>query len=188
MGLDELVLRSINRWAADPVVGWLAEALSSRWMIVAVCLPLTVALVRAGRFRSIVAIALAMAVGDVATARVLKPAFDRPRPCTIQTDLVARVPCGSGRSFPSGHATVAFAFLLAAAPSVRRGWWLAWVAVAVAGSRVVLGVHYPSDVIAGGVVGGIIGHSSRWLLGVKTPTRPRETDPSDSSDEGRPAR
>lgn len=83
-------------------------------------------------------------VAALAAAHVLKHLVNRPRP----TDAVA------GPSFPSGHATAIFG--LAAALSVwwPRGcvvWWS--VAVVVAGSRLVLGVHFPSDCLAGAVLG-----------------------------------
>lgn len=56
-------------------------------------------------------------------------------------------------SFPSGHATVVFALAVSLAllfPKAR--WWLIALAVLVAASRVVLGSHYPSDVIAAAVI------------------------------------
>lgn len=57
-------------------------------------------------------------------------------------------------SFPSGHATTAFAVAVAfGALFPRLRWPLIAVAVLVAATRVVLGSHYPSDVIAGAVVG-----------------------------------
>lgn len=83
-------------------------------------------------------------VAALAAAYVLKHLVNRPRP----TDVIA------DPSFPSGHATAIFA--LAAALSVwwPRGRWLWWaVAVVVAWSRVALGMHYPSDCLAGALLG-----------------------------------
>src|SRR5262249_44090171 len=57
-------------------------------------------------------------------------------------------------SFPSGHTLHAVAFTLVALAYCP---WLAWIAVPftllVAASRIVLGLHYPSDVLAGALVG-----------------------------------
>jgi undecaprenyl-diphosphatase len=85
---------------------------------------------------------------------------------TTSKHLVARVrPCDglSGcpgtTSFPSGHAVGAAAFWTTVAvlllPTLgRRAWLLLAVPVVVALSRVLLGVHYPSDVVAGLAMGG----------------------------------
>lgn len=89
----------------------------------------------------------------------LKSAFKRPRPTPFFEYALP-----SSYSFPSGHALLAFCFFTATAallaprlpsPALR---WLVWVvatlAIAAVGfSRVYLGVHYPSDVVAGYTAG-----------------------------------
>lgn len=156
--MDEALLRAVNGWAAVPWVAGIGTALSSRWLILAVCGPLAVHFVRRRRWAAIVSVTLAMAAGDAIVARILKPAFGRERPCRALEGLVPAARCGVGRSFPSGHATVSFAFLTSAAPLVPYGWVVfAPLATGVAGSRVLLGVHYPTDVTAGAALGSVIG-------------------------------
>ncbi|MCK6552437.1 phosphatase PAP2 family protein, partial [Myxococcota bacterium] len=66
--------------------------------------------------------------------------------------------CGVGKSFASGHAAVAFAFATSAAPAVRFGAAVfVPLAALVAGSRVLLGQHYPSDIVGGALLGASIG-------------------------------
>lgn len=66
------------------------------------------------------------------------------------------------KSFPSGHATAAFAVAFGLLLHNRRwGWAMAVLAAWVAISRVLVGVHYPSDVLAGAVVGGLAALASR---------------------------
>jgi undecaprenyl-diphosphatase len=90
---------------------------------------------------------------------VIKFAVARVRPCDALgwCNAIDIRPPG-GPSFPSGHAAGSFAF--AAFVSVIAPRWaplaLAWAAL-VAASRCVLGVHYPTDVIAGALLGTTVG-------------------------------
>lgn len=90
---------------------------------------------------------------------VLKALFTRVRPCHALgwcAPLAGSAP--RDFSFPSGHAAGAFAFAAFVALRVPRWGALALLfAALVAASRVVLGVHYPSDVVAGALLGAAVG-------------------------------
>ncbi len=78
----------------------------------------------------------------------------RARPCATVSDVHLLSVCRSGSSFPSAHTTVAFA-VTRVLRWCRPRWssaLFAWAAV-VGLSRIAVGVHYPSDVIGGAVLG-----------------------------------
>jgi membrane-associated phospholipid phosphatase len=107
-----------------------------------------------------------LTVSQVATygaMKGLKTLFRRPRPYRTMSDIQSRSsryslsgPEGASFAFPSGHASMAFA--IATSWSLSHPAWYVigpgavW-ASAVALSRVWLGVHYPSDVLAGALLG-----------------------------------
>ena len=68
-------------------------------------------------------------------------------------------------SFPSGHATLAFAgAVVLSAKEPRFQWFFYTLAFLIAFSRIYLGVHYPLDVVAGGILGFGIGRLTETVL------------------------
>ena len=83
---------------------------------------------------------------------IVKQTVRRARP-VLEEELPALTPVLSGRSYPSAHASTSFAGARALAAAGLPGPPLRLVAFAMAVSRPYLGVHYPSDVLAGGLLG-----------------------------------
>ncbi|HOT13528.1 MAG TPA: phosphatase PAP2 family protein [Bacteroidales bacterium] len=88
-------------------------------------------------------------------ATILKYSIHRPRPF-ITYPFLEKVTSGGSPSFPSGHTTDAFAIATAVSLAYPK-WYIIipsyiW-AIAVAYSRMCLGVHYPSDVLVGAFIG-----------------------------------
>lgn len=84
----------------------------------------------------------------------LKARTTRPRPCTRHERIQRRVAPLDEYSFPSGHTLHAVAFTLVALHHYPGLVWLLLPFTAlVALSRVALGLHYPSDVVAGALIG-----------------------------------
>ena len=83
----------------------------------------------------------------------LKEAVGRPRPYVAHPDPPPLLHAGDG-SFPSGHAATSFAGAALVSRYLPGGRPVLFgVAVAVAFSRLYVGVHYPSDVVAGAALG-----------------------------------
>lgn len=98
----------------------------------------------------------------------IKHIVSRPRPVEAYPDIIRAASFADGRSLPSGHASLSF---VTATTMAYQGehWYVTAPAAAWAStigySRMRLGMHYPSDVLAGAIIGvgsGILGH---WLTG-----------------------
>ena len=94
---------------------------------------------------------------------VLKIAVARERPCTAIEGIRLITACPRSYSMPSGHAISSFAFAIPLFYLTREFIANAWrtyplvLASLIAFSRMYLGVHYPTDVLAGALLGALIG-------------------------------
>lgn len=112
----------------------------------------------------VVAVILAIEAASFADG-LLKRAIDRARPFVGDPRVHPSIALPHDPSMPSGHAMNAFAgAVLLAAVVPRARWPLLALAVLIGLSRVYLGVHFPSDVIAGAILGAAIGAAAAWLL------------------------
>jgi membrane-associated phospholipid phosphatase len=143
-----------------------ASLLGRSWVLIALAVLVGLALLRPLGIRAWVP--LLAVVGADGVQNAIKVIVNRPRPSVTHLEHV------TSSSFPSGHATQCTAFLVAlialgfSARSGRGRAVAAFCAVvvvcAVGASRVYLGVHYPTDVAAGVILGGAwAGGVIRWL-------------------------
>lgn len=109
-------------------------------------------------------------VGSIAAAaivtRILKWSIDRPRPAQKYPGEVFPYEIKDGKSFPSGHTSLAFATATSISLQYKK-WYIVvpsclWAA-SVGYSRMYLGVHYPSDVLAGAAIGVGSAFLSHWF-------------------------
>jgi len=109
-----------------------------------------------GRFENLVHVTATAAIAFI-TERVIGFIWFRPRPFVALEHVVKLIDKDpAAKSFPSGHATLAFALAFALLIHNRRwGWIFVSLALLVGLSRVAVGVHYPSDV-AGGLIVGLV--------------------------------
>ena len=156
--VDDAVLRGAVTIRVAPLT-WVAEAMSiigGVWVNWPLRVLAVVALLVKRRWLQATAFVLAVATSEVLIG-VMKNGFDRPRPLG---SLVGT----SGASFPSGHAVAgavtAVGLVLVLLPPGRERWkWelrAALFAILMSLSRVYLGAHWFSDVVAGGLIGAAI--------------------------------
>jgi undecaprenyl-diphosphatase len=157
---DHKLMRRVNRW---PAPRWIRV-----WMICATRggdgwlwygMGLMILLFGgADRFQAVGAGGLAATVGIALFLR-LKKAAKRKRPNTIVPHCWATLLPPDQFSFPSGHTITAFAVAISLSmfyPSLAVG--LLFCALSVAASRILLGMHFLSDVLAGAVIGAGLGY------------------------------
>lgn len=109
---------------------------------------------------------MAMLLGTVVTNITIKPLIGRVRPWVVIENFPALVAEADPNSFPSGHTCAAFAFAMALCAALPQKWGKA-VALTAAGmmgfSRLYVGVHFPSDVLVGAVIGTLCGFAGAWI-------------------------
>lgn len=164
---DYRLMRRVNRWTPPKWLrlwvicatrggdGWL-------WYSMAAAI-----LVFGGehRFSALAATGLS-AAASIVLFLGLKRAAGRKRPCMIEPHCWATLLPPDQFSFPSGHSMTAFAVivpLIAFYPSMAVG--LLFCALSVAVSRILLGMHFLSDVVAGSALGGALGYAAVALFG-----------------------
>lgn len=157
---DYNLMRRINRWSAPRWFRWwmlLATRAGDGWLwgfigIALLCSPDPL------RFRAIGSAASAVSVGILFFHKV-KRAVCRKRPRDIEPHCWANIITRDKFSFPSGHSTTAFAVALSLGsfyPEIMP--LLLVLAANVAISRVVVGMHFLSDVIVGSGSGALLGY------------------------------
>lgn len=158
-GETEAVDATILGWVSGPQSDWMdlialqVTALGNIATLLVVVLT-AAAILWAARRKVSVALLVASAFSGTAANFVLKAAFGRPRPeaeATLAETLTASFPSGHAMSAAITYGTVAFLVGRMAKGTVR---WLTWVGAAglivlIGLSRLYLGAHYPSDVLAG---------------------------------------
>jgi len=147
--------RGINRVAGRPTLRWVCQGASRlgdgvAWYLLVGALPLIYG-------RAALRPALVMAITGLTGLliyKTLKGTLLRERPFIRHPGITLAMPPLDRYSFPSGHTLHAVAFSwLAIARFPELAWILIPLASLIAASRVVLGLHYPSDVLAGGAIG-----------------------------------
>jgi undecaprenyl-diphosphatase len=156
---DQRLMRKLNGWRAPK---WLRL-----WMLAAtrggdgwLWYGMGIAVAFYGgehRFAALGACVCAVGFG-IALFMKLKSAIGRKRPCALEPHCWAKLLPPDQFSFPSGHTITAFAVAVSLGtfyPEMRPG--LFFCATSIAASRILLGMHFLSDVVAGAMFGTLLG-------------------------------
>ena len=105
-------------------------------------------------------------VAGVLIYKTIKNSFVRDRPFVSHTEIQMGTQPLDQYSFPSGHTLHAFAFsIVAISYYPLLAFILIPFSLLVAASRMILGLHYPSDVLMGAAIGTLLAQSSLFLMG-----------------------
>src|SRR2546422_11501640 len=159
---DQRLMRRMNGWRAPRWFRvWMIAAtrMGDGWIWYGVGLML---LAYGGQQRfSAVGAAGSAAVLGIFVFKALKKLSQRPRPCQIEPHCWSKVLPPDQFSFPSGHTMTAFSIALVVSyfyPPLEGVPF--FLALSIAVSRIVPGMHFLSDVLAGVVMGGALGCAS----------------------------
>jgi len=157
---DHSLMRRVNRWRAPRWFRtWMMLATKAGdgwlWALIGIAVLLSPA---PTRFRAVESAACAVACGILLFLKV-KRVFCRLRPRDIEPHCWAHIVTRDKFSFPSGHSTTAFAVALSLGsfyPEIMPV--LLILAANVAASRVIVGMHFLSDVVVGSGIGSLLGY------------------------------
>jgi 4-amino-4-deoxy-L-arabinose transferase-like glycosyltransferase/membrane-associated phospholipid phosphatase len=166
--VDLALFRFINSSLSNGFFDWLMPWASNPPGLTALLLLVLLGLIWKGGVRGrvcVLMLALALCLGNWLVCDTMKNAVGRVRPFQALPGVHLRVGAGGSFSLPSSHAANWFSFALVLLVYYRRTIWFTLPpALLVCLSRIYNGVHYPSDVLAGALLGA--GYSAAVIGGL----------------------
>ncbi len=164
--IDENLLLIISNYLTHPIVDWLMIIFTWLGNNGVIWLTLGIILLQTKTHRQTgVMLLTALLLGWLLGNAILKPWVARIRPFYLHPDWILLIPAPTGFSFPSGHTLSSFAAASVLGLS-QRNWAVPafTLALFISLSRIYLLVHYPTDILAGMILGLGIGWSSVKLI------------------------
>src|SRR3954468_411673 len=168
LSADVAFFRFINQRLANPFLDWCMPFFSTNRLFIPAVLIGCILLIARGGARARVfvpVIFLTLALGDSLVINNLKHGIGRPRPYYAVEGVRELVGRGDSGSMPSSHTSTWFAATLISFAFYRGSWrFMLPLATVVAFSRIYVGAHYPSDVLAGAILGAGYGAAGLFAL------------------------
>ena len=171
-GATQTFDEGVMRWMGAHRIEWIERSLLEitalgTGLVVMMIVVISALFLIATQHRFSAFLLLVASAGGIVLNAVLKSSFDRPRPQLFEWLTVP-----SSSSFPSGHAMssaiVYFTVAYLIARLEKRRWMRTLTIISslllvllISVSRLYLGVHYPSDVAAGALLGAVVGSAGR---------------------------
>ncbi|MFN8237642.1 MAG: phosphatase PAP2 family protein [Chitinophagales bacterium] len=163
---DYIGFQFINQTIANSVFDFLVPPLRNAYTWIPLYLILAAYVIHSRKKEAwyyVLYVLAAFALADSITHTILKPLFDRSRPCYNELLTVRLLVdhCGGRLSFPSTHASnhMAMALSIVLSGIFSNKWiqlcWILWAAI-IGFAQVYVGLHYPADIIAGFVAGSVL--------------------------------
>jgi membrane-associated phospholipid phosphatase len=166
--LDVDLFHWINLKWTNPVLDALMPFVSGNAFFIPCAILVAILLVWKGKTRGVVCLLMlimVVAIGDGFICNLLKKAIARPRPFLAMENVHLLAGRGGTGSMPSSHAANWFSAAMVVFIYYRRSlWFMLPAALLVSLSRIYIGVHYPSDVIVGALLGAGYGAATVILL------------------------
>jgi undecaprenyl-diphosphatase len=155
--IDVMLFRFINGTLANPLFDWLMPIVTEEdnWRIPILLIVLAFLIFggRKGRI-TILLLIFVITMSDQISSFVIKPLFSRVRPCFVLDNVRLLIDQSGSPSFTSSHAANLAAMAMLFSWRYRRRMWLPIsLALFISYSRIYVGVHYPSDILGGWIIG-----------------------------------